>query len=94
MLECLQIMDARQTEDEQATLSTKWSNKRGWMSSHAVWGGKLALKARTGELSDEEFSKAAGMVCRYTKQLAAHFRAEAIAKNPALEAVARIFSAG
>jgi hypothetical protein len=92
--ECVLVMQARQTEDEQEVKETRHKNKRGWMSSHAVNGGKLADKLAAGEaLTDEELGKAQGMVCRYTKQLAAHFRAAAIVANPDLEAVAEVFSA-
>ena len=92
--ECVLVMQARQTEDEQEVKETRHKNRRGWMSSHAVNGGKLADKIAAGEaLSEEEVGKAQGMVCRYTKQLAAHFRAAAIVANPDLADAASIFSA-
>ncbi len=91
VLECLQIIQARQTEHEKATLTTKDRNHRGWMSSHAVNGGKLAVKAATEGLNSEEFAKAASMVSHYTKQLASHFRAEKIATNPDLAKAAAVF---
>jgi hypothetical protein len=92
--ECVLVMQARQTQDEQEVRETKHKNRRGWMSSHAVNGGKLADKLACGEdLSEEELGKAQGMVCRYTKQLAAHFRAQAIEANPDLAETARVFSA-
>lgn len=94
MLECLQIMDGRQTSDERDSLTTKYKNRCGWMSSHAVNGGKLAKKAREEGLDSEEVSKARGMVLRYGRQLACHFREEAIHNDPSLAEVAKIFSAG
>lgn len=91
MLECLQIMNGRQTADEQQTLTTKYRNRCGWMSSHAVNGGKLAEKAMKEGLTPEETDKARAMVLRYGKQLATHFREEAIHNNPDLAATAKIF---
>ena len=81
-LSCLQIMDRRQTEDEREAKETRHKNRRGWMSSHAVNGTVLAAKARSEGLTDEELAKAQAMVSRYGKQLAAHFRAEALAADP------------
>jgi len=63
------------------------------MSSHAVRGTEMGLKVRSGEsLTEEEFSLAQSIVCRYTRQLAAHFRQVAISENPALQAAAAVFS--
>jgi len=93
MLECLQVMYSRQTEFEQQTRETKERNRMGFMSSHAVNGSKLAVKARTEPLTEEESSKARSIVQSYSKQLACHFRQEQIAANPALKAVAALFSA-
>lgn len=94
VLECLQIMDGRQTNDEREDKTTRWKNRCGWMSSHAVNGTKLALAAREGTLTDEQMGAARAMVSRYTKQLAAHFRGLAIEANPDLAEAARVFSAG
>lgn len=92
---CLQVMDGRQEEVERDTRETIFRNRRGWMSSHAVNGSKLAAKVSSGEdLTSEEMEVARGMVSRYGKQLAAHFRQQAIAKDPSLGEVAKIFSAG
>lgn len=86
---------AAQTADEQAEENTKFKNRRGFMSSHAVTGSKLAVKIKSGEeLSDEDVSKVRSIVCRYGKQLAAFSREEAMAANPELRAIADIFSAG
>jgi hypothetical protein len=94
ILECLLVMNGRQTEVEQSKKETIFRNRAGWMSSHAVNGTKLADKVASGEtLTDEEIGRAAGMVVRYTKQLAAHFRQAQIAENPALAKIAETFSA-
>jgi hypothetical protein len=88
---CL-ILTSRQTEDELASHDTKWKNRRGWMSSHAHFGTACAEKiARDEELTDAELAKLTGMVCKYRKQLAAHFRAEALEANPDLADAGKIF---
>lgn len=95
VLQALLVMDGRQEESERDRKETIFKNKRGWMSSHAVWGTRLASKVALGEeLTPEEFSKARTMVMSYTKQLAAHFRAQALRDNPALNAVAGMFGVG
>ena len=94
VVECLQIMQARQTSFEQETNSTVVKNRAGWMSSHAVNGGKLAKKFAEEGLTQEELDQAYHMVRRYTRQLAEHFRQSAIEADPSLQEVARIFSAG
>jgi hypothetical protein len=92
---CLIVLYERQTADEQETKETKWKNRRGFMSSHAVNGTKLAEKLIAGEqLTDEEEDKLAGIVCRYGKQLAAHFRAQATAADPAKAEQAACFFGG
>jgi len=89
---CTLIMQDRQTAYEQATLSTKDRNRKGWMSSHAVFGGKMAAKIRSGEaMSLEEEARLTETVSHYGKQLASHFREEAIAENPALKTAAAVF---
>lgn len=76
-VECLLVLYRRQTEDERDAKDTKYKNKRGFMSSHAVNGTTLAEKLISGEdLTEEETGKVDGMVGRYSKQLASHFRAE------------------
>ena len=95
MLHCLCILHDRQTAHEQATKSTKSKNRQGFMSSHAVRGCELAEKVKSNEpLSDEEVGLARAITGRYGKQLAAHYRAEVIARNPELAKVAEVFSAG
>jgi len=91
MLACLQVMLERQTEHEVATKSTLNKNRRGFMSSHAVNGTALAQKAQAEGLDAEETEKARGIVSRYTKQLAEHFRAQALEADPSLAAVAAVF---
>lgn len=92
LVECLGILYQRQTEDERETKETKYKNRRGFMSSHAVNGTRLAEKMLTGEeWSEEDWGKARAIVGRYGKQLAAHFRAEQIARAPELAAKASCF---
>ncbi len=93
MLQCLAIMYSRQTEFEQEVRETRESNRRGFMSSHAVNGSKLAVKAAGDGLNEEERDRARSIVQCYSKQLACHFRQEAVAANPTLKAVAELFSA-
>jgi hypothetical protein len=93
-LGCLQIMDARQTEDERDAKETKYKNRRGWMSSHAVNGTILAAKARNEGLEPEELEKARAMVSRYGKQLASHFRQEALGADPDLADKAACYFGG
>ena len=84
-----------QTQFEQETKSTLVRNHRGFMSSHAVNGSKIAQKILNGEtLSEEEIAKMDSIVCHYTKQLAAEGRRQALAENPELATVAKLFSAG
>jgi hypothetical protein len=92
VLECVLVMDARQTEDEQEAHETKWRNRRGWMSSHAVHGGRIAALIRSGDdLSEEDADRARGMVLRYGKQLAAHFRQVATEEDPSLKEAGSVF---
>ena len=76
----LLVLYRRQTEDERDEKDTKYKNKRGFMSSHAVNGSRLAEKVISGEeLSGEEQEKVDCIVGRYTKQLTGHYRAEQVA---------------
>jgi hypothetical protein len=82
-----------QTADEQDTQDTKYKNRRGFMSSHAVTGSQLALKVIAGEdLSEEEEAKVRNIVSRYGRQLAVFSREAAIAANPDLVSIAKVFS--
>lgn len=92
MLAALAQLHTWQTAHEQETKTTEVKNRRGFMSSHAVNGSKLAEKVKRGEaLTGEEMDKARSIVCRYTRQLAVFSREQAIAANPALNAVASTF---
>jgi hypothetical protein len=93
--EVIGILYDRQTKHEQDTSSTLNKNRRGFMSSHAVHGSRIAKELKAGvapeALSDEDKARVAEIAPRYTKQLAEHFRAQAIAENPALAAQAACF---
>ena len=92
VLMCLVILHDRQTAFEQATRSTKDRNGRGFMSSHAVWGTRLAEKVLAGEtLEPEEAARAMEIVSHYSKQIAAHLREEAKRANPDLAAIASCY---
>ena len=81
-----------QTAHEQETKTTEIKNRRGFMSSHAVNGSKLAEKTKSGEgFTVEEMDKARSIVCRYTRQLAVASREDALAADPSLAATAAIF---
>jgi hypothetical protein len=86
------ILYDRQTAHEQDTKSTLTKNRRGFMSSHAVHGSRIAQALRSGEtLSDEDVVRVQTIAPRYTKQLAEHFRAQAIEADPTLAAQAACF---
>ena len=90
--ECLVVIYRRQTEDEQSYKTTVHKNRRGFMSSHAVHGTRIAELILKGEpLDDEDEARLKKMVASYTKQLAAHFREQALRENPALAAQAAKF---
>lgn len=90
--EVIGILYQRQTQHEQDTKSTLSKNRRGFMSSHAVHGSRIAqLLASGSPLNDEDKARVAEIAPRYTKQMADHFRAEAIRENPELEAQAACF---
>lgn len=88
------ILFTLQTEYEQQTSTTLNKNRQGFMSSHAVHGSRIAKLIKAGEtLSVEDEARVDAIAPRYTRQLAVYFRAQAIAENPALKAVAALFSA-
>jgi hypothetical protein len=93
--EVIGILYDRQTKHEQDTSSTLNKNRRGFMSSHAVHGSRIAKDLRAGvapeALSDEDKARVSEIAPRYTKQLAAHFRDAAIEANPELAAQAACF---
>jgi hypothetical protein len=95
VIECLDIMQMRQTDYERETKTTLNRNRRGWMSSHAVNMGNLADKIGKGETLDgEEFAKARDCISHYGKQLASHFRDEKLAASPELAETAKMFGVG
>ena len=88
------ILLALQTQYEQDTSTTLNKNRQGFMSSHAVHGTRIAKAIKAGEpLSAEDEDRVNAIAPRYTRQLAVYFRAKAIAEDPALKAVAALFSA-
>jgi hypothetical protein len=90
--EAMVILFDRQTAFEQETSSTLNKNRRGFMSSHAVHGTRIARALKAGEaLSEEDVARTTAIAPRYTKQLADHFRALALEADPALEAQAACF---
>lgn len=90
--QCILIMQDRQTSYEQETSTTKDRNRRGWMSSHAVFGGKIARQIRSfEEITPEDRDRAIAMVSHYTKQLASHFRGLAVDANPELAKAGALF---
>jgi len=92
VVQCLGIMLDRQTAYEQETKSTLNRNRAGFMSSHAVKGTTLAVKARGEGLTAEETADARALVGHYSKQLASHFRQAAIEADPSLAEAARVFA--
>ena len=93
-LSCLVVLYRNQTAYEQETKQTLNRNKRGFMSSHAVNGTKLAEKHLAGEiLEPEETALAYEIVSHYGRQLARHLREDMVRQDPSLAEAARIFSA-
>ena len=92
--EAIVLLHTLQTAHEQATLSTLNRNHQGFMSSHSVKGSKVAMKIKAGEpLTIEDVETVDRIAPRYSRQLATFARAQAIANDPALAEVARVFSA-
>lgn len=92
--EAMAILHTLQTSWEQSSLQTKDKNRQGFMSSHAVNGSKVAMKIKANEeLSSEDWAHVDAIAPRYTRQLAVFFRARMISEQPALQAVAKLFSA-
>jgi hypothetical protein len=88
------ILFTLQTEYEQQTSTTLNKNRQGFMSSHAVHGTRIARLIKAGEpLSAEDEARVDAIAPRYSRQLAVFWRAKEIADNPALKAVAALFSA-
>lgn len=94
-LEAMVILFKLQTSYEQSTSTTLTRNRMGFMSSHAVHGTRIARAILAGEeLSPEDVGRVEKIAPCYSRQLAAQARQEAIEANPALKAVASLFSAG
>jgi len=86
------ILFQLQTEHEQATSTTLTRNHRGFMSSHAVHGSRIARLIQAGEeLCPEDQDRVRTIAPRYTKQLAAWSRTQALASNPQLQMMAAVF---
>lgn len=90
---CLNAMVARQSVAEQSRGLTTDRNKVGLMVSHAANATRLAKEAEEngGVLSGPSLDQARTIVSRYAKQLASHFRGEAIASDPELAKTASMF---
>jgi hypothetical protein len=90
-LHCIGIMQAR----HEARLAGKGGDGPcGWMSSQSVTALKLATRIAAGEATDEEVELMVATVGRYAKQLAAHFRAVELERNPGLAEAASRFGVG
>jgi len=86
------ILFERQTAFEQETSSTINKNRRGFMSSHAVHGTRIAKALRAGEaLSEEDVARVMAIAPRYTRQLAEHLRDAALEQDPTLAEKASCF---
>jgi hypothetical protein len=93
-MQAMVILYTLQTEYEQNTDQTLNKNRQGFMSSHAVNGSRVARKIKGGEpLDAKDEAHVDAIAPRYSRQLAVFFRAKAIAEQPALKAVAALFSA-
>jgi hypothetical protein len=91
-LSCLTVLYSLQTAHEQEKETTESRNRRGFMSSHAVHGTRIAKKVAAGEeITGDDWAKINAIVPRYTKQLAAYFRAGEIEANPELAETAKVF---
>lgn len=86
------ILHDRQTSFEQEQKTTLNKNRRGFMSSHAVHGSRIAELLKSGAvLAPEDQDRVMEIAPRYTKQMAEHFRNEAIAADPTLAEKAACF---
>jgi len=86
------LLFQKQTEWEQSTSATKDRNRVGFMSSHAVRGSRIAKAVLAGEpLNDSDAVWTLATAVRYTRQLAIFAREEAMAEDPNLAPLARVF---
>ncbi|MEI9937280.1 MAG: hypothetical protein WDO69_08635 [Pseudomonadota bacterium] len=90
--ECASILQAR--TEQRAAGGAPSGKAWGWMSSERVVAGRLTAKSKIGMLSEEEESRLAKLVARYSRQLADHFRALAVAEDPGLSEAAERFGVG
>ncbi len=82
-----------QTPVEQQKRDTCDDNRRGFMSSDAWTGSKIAEKIVDGqELTAEEWDRGQRMAVKYSRQLSVALRNKAMADDPALAQTARMFS--
>jgi hypothetical protein len=89
---CIVTLFNLQTAHEQDTSSTLSRNHAGFMSSHAVHGTRIAKALIAGEaLTDEDVARVTTIAGRYTKQLAAQARQDAIEADPELAVKAAAF---
>ena len=89
---CIVTLFNLQTAHEQDTSSTLSRNHAGFMSSHAVHGTRIAKALIAGEaLTDEDAARVTTIAGRYTKQLAAQARQDAIEADPELAVKAAAF---
>lgn len=87
-LEVFRLLLARTA---QRTADTRGAS--GFMASHAGTVREISTTLEERTLNDTEHAKLAGLLCRYTKQLAAHFRTIQLRERPELLQVASVFSA-
>ncbi len=93
--EAMVLLFTMQTQYEQETAKTRSKNRIGFMSSHSVHGTRIAKLIIASEPIDmEDEVRILQIAPRYSRQLAAHLRAQEIAAKPELQEIARIFSAG
>ena len=83
-----------QTEPEIVAKDTLSRNKRGFTSSHARNGTMVAEKILNNlTLTSEDWRLIDTIAPCYSKQMAKVFRTRSIQENPALKAIAKVFSA-
>lgn len=88
-----------QTEDEQAARDTKHRNRRGFMSSHAWHGSRIAMElieaeGRLDALDPEDVDRVNKYAVSYSKQMANALRSYAIKQEPELGVSAGAFFGG
>lgn len=82
-----------QTESEQAKRDTEVKNLRGFMSSDAWHGSRIAERLIAGmEIAAEDEARIVKIASKYSKQLSVQLRRMAMVENPALASYAQLFS--